>query len=86
MSAPLYLTYFATIGLGTVVLIFAIRSISAALTARARIAAESSYQTLAEKAVAQQAQNEAALAGIKAELAGLSATLAAVEQVLKQVG
>ena len=85
MSAPVY---FATIGLflGTVLAIFAMRYLSAALTARARIAAESGYQTLAERSVAAQAQNEAALATIKAELATVTASLAAVEKILKQVG
>jgi hypothetical protein len=56
------------------------------LTARARAAAEGAYQALAEKAVAVQTQNEAALASIRAELAGLSTSLASVEKILKQVG
>jgi hypothetical protein len=85
MSAPIFFTTFALF-LATVLLIFAMRYVSAAITARARIAAESGYQALAEKAVALQAQNEAALAGVKTELAALSASVAAVETILKQVG
>jgi hypothetical protein len=85
MSAPIFFTTFALF-LGTVLLIFAMRYVSAAITARARIAAENSYRALAERAIAAQAQNEAALAGVKAELATLSASVAAVETILKQVG
>jgi hypothetical protein len=85
MSAPVFFTAFALL-LGTVLLIFAMRAVSAVLTARARLAAENSYKALAEKALALQAQNEAVLAGVKAELATLSASVAAVETILKQVG
>ena len=85
MSTPVF---FTTLGLflGTVLLIFAMRYASAVLAARAKVAAEGAYQALAEKAVGLQAQNEAALASIKAELDAVSASLASVEKILKQVG
>jgi len=85
MSAPIY---FATLGLvlGVVLLIFAMRYAAAVMTARTRSAAEGAYQTLAEKALALQAQNDASLAAIKTELSAVSASLAAVENILKQVG
>jgi hypothetical protein len=85
MSTPVFFSAFGLL-LGTVLLIFAMRYASILLTARARAAAEGAYQALAEKAVAVQAQNEAALASIRAELAAISASLASVEKILKQVG
>lgn len=85
MSAPVFFSAFGLL-LGTVLLIFAMRYASALLTARSRAAAEGAYQALAEKAVALQTHNEAALASIKAELAAVSVSLASVEKILKQVG
>ena len=79
--------YFLTIGLfvGTALLIFGMKYFSAAFQARARIAADTGYRILAEKAVAAQADNRAALAAMQAELAKVAASLAAVEKILKQV-
>jgi phage shock protein A len=85
MSTPIFFTTLALL-LGTVLLVFAMRYVSSVLTARARLAAENSYKALAERAVALQAQHEAALTGVKAELAALSTSVAAVENILKQVG
>ncbi len=85
MSTPVFFTT-VCLFLGAAVLIFAMKYVSSALSARARIAAEGAYQALAERAVAAQAQNEAALAAIRAELGAVSTSLAAVEKILKQVG
>jgi hypothetical protein len=79
--------YFLTIGLfmGTALMIFGMKYFSAAFQARARIAAETAYRVLAEKAVAAEAGNQTALASMRAELTKVAASLAAVEKILKQV-
>jgi hypothetical protein len=84
MSTSVYLL---TIGLfvGTALLIFGMKYFSAAFQARARIAADAAYRALAEKAVAAEAGNQAALAAMQAELIKVAASLAAVEKILKQV-
>jgi hypothetical protein len=79
--------YLLTIGLfmGTALLIFGMKYFSATSQARARIAADTAYRLLAEKAVAAEADNRAALAAMQAELTKVAASLAAVEKILKQV-
>ena len=79
--------YFLTLGLalGTALLIFGMKYFSAAFQARARIASDTAYRILAEKAVAAEADNRAALAAMQAELTKVAASLAAVEKILKQV-
>ena len=85
MSTGIYLI---TISLfvGTILAVFGMKYVSAAFAARARIAADEAYRALAERAVATQAENGAALAAIQAELGKVGSSLAAVEKVLKQVG
>ena len=80
--------YLLTISLplATILLVFAMRYAAAAVQARATKASEEAYRVLAERAVAAQQENAAALATIKAELAKLSASQASVEAILKQVG
>ncbi len=80
-------TYFLTIGLflGTVLIVFGMKYVSAAFAARARMANDDAYRTLAEKTLAASSDNQASLTAIQAELAKVSASLAAVEKVLKQV-
>lgn len=85
MSTAVYLMSL-TFLFGTIVAIFAMKYFSAAFAARARIAGDTAYRTLAEKALAQQSKSEASLSAIKAELAKLAASLGAVETILKQVG
>jgi len=79
--------YLVTIGLflGTALLIFGMKYFSAAFQARARIAGDTAYRVLAEKAVAAEADNHAALTAMQAELTKVAASLAAVEKILKQV-
>jgi len=79
--------YLVTIGLflGTALLIFGMKYFSAAFQARARIAGDTAYRVLAEKAVAAEADNRAALTAMQAELTKVAASLAAVEKILKQV-
>jgi hypothetical protein len=85
MSSTIYITTLCLF-LGTIALVFALKYVSAALAARARIAGDTAYRTLAEQAVAAQAENQASLSVVQAELTKVSASLAAVEKILKQVG
>lgn len=70
---------------GTILLVFGMRYASLAFQARARLANDDAYRTLAERAVAAQSQNQASLSAIDSELARLAASLGAVEKILKQV-
>jgi hypothetical protein len=85
MTVALYLL---TIGLipATILVVFAMKYVSAVFAARARLANDGAYRALAEAAAAGQAQAQASLTAIQADLARLSASVAAVEQILKQVG
>lgn len=71
--------------LGTVLIVFAMKYLSAAFQARAKCANDAQYQALAEKVTTAQAETAASLVAIRAEISKLSASLAAVESVLKQV-
>ncbi len=71
--------------LATVLIVFAMKYISAALQARARLANDGLYQALAEKAVSAQVENQALLSAIRSELSQTTASLAAVEKLLRQV-
>jgi uncharacterized membrane protein len=70
---------------GTILVVFGMKYFSAVYAARARLANDDAYRTLAEKAVAAQSENQASLIAVQAELSKVSATLAAVEKILKQV-
>jgi len=80
--------YFTTLCLmlGTVLLVFGMRYLSAATQARARAASETSYRQLAEAAAAAQPATATALASIQSTLADVDTRLAAVEKVLRDVG
>ncbi len=84
MSEPLYLI---SIGLifGTILAIFAMKYLSSARQAQARIAIENSYRELAQKEVATQAENAACLSAIRSELTEIKARLGAIEKILKEV-
>ena len=73
--------YFTTLGLilGTILLVFGMKYYADARHAQSRIQAENAYRDLAEKAVAAQAENAAALAQIAARLAAIEKILKAVE-------
>lgn len=85
MSTGIYLT---TIGLffGTILIVFAMKYISVAVSARARIASDEAYKALADKAVALESQSAAALAAIQADVAKLKVTVTSVEEILRKVG
>lgn len=84
MSESVYLLTIC-IPLAVILIIFAMKYFSAAYAARARQAGDSAYKALAERAVAAQAENQAALAIMEAQLAKVAASLATVEKILKQV-
>jgi uncharacterized membrane protein len=84
MSAPIYFLSLCLV-FGTILLVFGMKYAAAAFAARARLANDAAYRTLAETAVAAQSESRAALTLIEAELARLTASLATVEKILKQV-
>jgi len=84
MSEHLYLISIC-LPLGTILLVFAMRSLSAVRQAQARVANDGAYRQLAEKAADAQAETATALAAIQTALADVRTRLAAVEKVLKDV-
>jgi HAMP domain-containing protein len=80
--------YVFSLGLffGTIILVFAMRYLSAVQQARARLANDDAYRQLAAKATAAQAETAAALTSIDTTLADLKSRVAALEQILKEVG
>jgi len=84
MSEPVY---FISIGLvlGTILLVFGMKYLSAARQAQARITGENAYRALAEKATAAQSENATLLSTIQAELSDMKTRLSAIEKILKEV-
>jgi uncharacterized membrane protein len=70
----------------TILIVFGMKYRAAAVQSRAAESGEEAYRALAEKAVATQQENAAALSAIQADVAKLSGSLAAVESMLKEVG
>lgn len=71
--------------LGTILLVFGMKYLSAAYQARSRVKGEDAWRELAEKAVAAQSRNVASLSSIESELSTIVTRLTAVEKVLKEV-
>lgn len=84
MSAPIYLTTLFLV-LGTVLLVFGMRALSAVQQAKVRSDQGEAYRGLAEKAVSVQAEASTSLAAIETHLADIRARLTAVEKILKDV-
>ena len=84
MSKDVYLLTLC-LPLLTVLLVVAIRHVSAVLQARARSAQDDAYRQLAAQAAQSQAEMTAQLAALSATLARLESRTASVEQILKQV-
>ena len=84
MSATVFLL---TLGLplATILLVFAMRSVSAVLQARARLAGDDAYRRIAETAAAAQSDTAQALSAIQAAMSDVMTRLASVERVLKDV-
>lgn len=72
--------------LGTILAIFGMKYVSAAVQSWAVKAADQNYRALAEQAMTVQQENAATLAAMKEDLAKLSASMTSVETILKQVG
>lgn len=68
-----------------IVLVFAVKYISAAFQAWAQRSNDRQYRILAEKIAAVQADTQAAMTGMQADLARVASSLATVEKLLKQV-
>jgi uncharacterized membrane protein len=79
--------YLATISLvlGTILLVFGMKYLSAARQARSRVISEDAYRELAQKAVAAQSENATSLSTIPSGLSEVNTRLAAVEKILKAV-
>lgn len=71
--------------LGTVLLVFGMKYLSAWRLAQARIKEEDAYRDLAGRAASAQTENTALLSAIRAELAEVKSRLGAVEHILKAV-
>jgi hypothetical protein len=84
MTTAEYLIFVAPLFV-TLLVIFGMKYFSAIFQARARMANDALYQALAEKAVTVQAENQAALAAIRADLTRFGSSLATVERILQQV-
>jgi hypothetical protein len=84
MSIAQYLIFVAPVLL-TVLVVFGMKYFSALFQARARLANDALYRELAEKAVAAQTENQAALSAIRADLSKFATSLATVEKILQQV-
>jgi signal transduction histidine kinase len=84
MTIAQYLIFVAPLVV-TIVVVFGMKYFSALFQARARLANDALYRSLAEKAVTAQAENQATLAAIRADLAKFAASLATVEKILQQV-
>jgi hypothetical protein len=84
MSIAQYLIFVAPFAV-TIMVVFGMKYISAIFQSRARMANDKLFQTLTEKAVMAQTENQAALASIRADLTRFGASLATVEKILQQV-
>jgi uncharacterized membrane protein len=84
MSEHLYLLSWGMV-LGTILIVFGMKYLSAARQAQARITGEDAYRKLAEKAAAAQSENAGLLSSIQTELTQINTRLAAVEKILKAV-
>lgn len=85
MSEEMYVFSLSVI-FGTIIIVFAMRFVSTARQAKARLANDDAYRQLAAKAAAAQAETAAALTSVDTTLADLKSRVAALEQILKEVG
>ena len=81
---PIYYLITLALPLATILIVFGMKYISAAVQARAQAAADTAHRELAQQAVAAQAQNATALSAIGGDLAEIKMRLAAVEKGLKE--
>ena len=84
MTATLYLLTIC-LPLATILIVFAMRYVSAVQQAKARLANDDAYRRIAEQAGAAQSETAATLASIQATLVDVGTRLAGVEKILKAV-
>ncbi|HEY4940718.1 MAG TPA: hypothetical protein VII56_04775 [Rhizomicrobium sp.] len=84
MSAAIYLLTIC-IPLGVILLIFAMKYLSAARQAQARILGEDAYRQLAQTAAAAQSETATSLSVLQTELSEIKTRLAGIEKILKAV-
>jgi hypothetical protein len=71
--------------LGTILIVFAMRYVSAVLQARACMANDQSYRLVADRAAAAGTETAAALSSIQSALAEITTRISSVEKILKDV-
>jgi hypothetical protein len=84
MTTLLYLLTLC-LPLGTILLVFGMRYVSAIQQAKARLANDDAYRRIAETAANAQSNTAAALSSIEAALTDVRTRLVAVEKILKEV-
>ena len=70
----------------TILLVFAMRYVSAVMQARARLAHEDAYRQIAQKSVAAESETAGSLVSIQRALGDFAERLASIEKILKEVG
>ena len=70
----------------TILIVAAMRYLSATNSARSKATSGEAYQELAQKAVAAQAEAAASISTLQRDLSDVGARLASVEKMLKDVG
>ena len=70
----------------TILLVFGMRAVSSAVQARARLANDDAYRSIAQRAATAESEMAAALSAIQAAMADVRQRVAAIETVLKDVG
>ena len=85
MSEHIYLLTIC-LPLGTVLLVFGMRYVSAIQQAKARLANDDVYRRIAETAAAAQSETATALSAIQAAISEMKGRLSAVETILREVG
>ncbi|OXE37292.1 MAG: hypothetical protein CGW95_02405 [Phenylobacterium zucineum] len=78
MSTNVYVLTLSLV-LGTVLIVFVMRYVSATIQAKARLAHEDTFRQIAEKAAAAQVETASALAEIRSRLAAVEGILKTVE-------
>ncbi len=84
MSENIYLIT-VLLPLATLLLIFALKYISAAYQARVRAASDASYRELAQSAISAQVAANASIAAMQQEVTQISQRLAQVTKILQEV-
>ncbi len=85
MSESLYV-FTICVPFVTILLVFGMRAVSAAVQARARLADDHAYRQIAQKAAVSGSEVAAALSAIQAAMADVRQRIASIETVLKDVG